>query len=102
MAKVVEKWVAGIWNDRLYVAKGHFKETKKQLRREGGSHADQVDIALHFHHTFPRDTDLLHDTAEDALDALYGREGQGRIELLAKVKRVDARMNLIDDFEISP
>ncbi len=101
MSRVVEKWVAGIYNDRLYVAKGHFKETKKQLRREGGSHADKVDIALHFHHTFLRDTDLLHDTAKEALDALRLREMLTIEQAQGKIERIQTRLDLIDDFEIS-
>jgi len=99
MSKTVEKWVAGFWCDRLYVAKGDFKETKKQLRRESGSHHDDVDTAIHFGHTFPRDTDLLHDTRTEALDALYGRESQKRIDLLKKVEAIDIRMDLLNNFE---
>jgi hypothetical protein len=99
-AKTVEKWAAGFYSDQLHVAKGHFKETKKQLRREGGSHADEVDRALGFGHTYPRDTDLLHDTQEEALDALHAREFAEILILQSKIGRAQSRMNLIDDFEV--
>ena len=98
--KVVEKWVAGFWNGHLKVAKGHFKETKKQLKREGGSHADAVDIALGFGHTFPRDTDLLHDTAEEALDALRLRKVQKIRDLRLDTRQVQDELNLIDGYEV--
>ena len=70
MSEIVEKWVAGFWCDRLHVAKGHFKKTKKQYRREGGSHADDIDLALGWSSQFSHDTDLLHDSQIEALDAL--------------------------------
>jgi len=101
MAKVVEKWAAGIYSGRLHVAKGHFKETKKQIRREGGSHADEVDLALGFHHTFQRDTEFLHDTAGEALKALRSREAHKILKLLEKIEKIQDNLILIDDFEIS-
>lgn len=101
MAKIVEKWAAGFWCDRLYVAKGHFKETKKQLRLEGGSHGDQLDNALTCGTVFPLDTDFLHDTKEQALNALYARETQNIRSLQIKIDRSQGRINIIGDFEIS-
>jgi hypothetical protein len=98
MARTVEKWVAGIYDGRLYVAKGHFKETKRQLRREGGSHADEVDLALGFGHMYSRDTDLLHDTQEEALDALYSRELKKIRVLRGDVEKIQDHLNMIDDF----
>jgi len=101
MSPIVEKWAAGFWCDRLYVVKGHFKKTAKQYRREGGSHADKMDLALSWGGRFDHDTDLLHDTQKEALDALYGREAQKRIALLHGIEKIDAQMDLINDFEIS-
>jgi len=101
MNEVVEKWAAGFWCDRLHVVKGHFKKTKKQYRREGGSHADGMDLALSWTSQFYHDTDILHDTAQEALDALHAREMQKMQKLREKIQQIQDGLNLIDDFEIS-
>jgi hypothetical protein len=101
VSEIVEKWVAGFWCDRLYVVKGHFKKTAKQYRREGGSHADDMDLALKWSSRFDHDTDLLHDTAEEALDALSDRLATDLQTSQAKSKKIQGNLDLIDDFEIS-
>ena len=99
MSETVDKWVAGIYSGRLRVAKGHFKKTAKLYRREGGSHADDVDLALGFTSQFYHDTDRLHDTAEEALSALRGREEAERMKLLSRIEWIEGRMDLIDGFD---
>jgi len=100
MSEVVEKWAAGIWCDRLCVAKGHFKKTAKQYRREGGAHADSMDLALGLAARFDHDTDLLHDTPEEALNALHAREMQKIQVMQEKMDKIQDNIRLIDDFEI--
>ena len=101
MSEIVEKWVAGIYSGRLHVAKGHFKKTKKQYRREGGSHADDIDLALGFASQFDHNTDRLHDSAEGALAALRLRAKQDITRFEEKIYMLQGHINLADDFEIS-
>lgn len=101
MSKIVEKWAACTRNGILHVAKGHFKVTPKRLKREGGSHADQMDLALYFKDQLDRETDLLHDTAEEALDALHSRKMQEMQRLRSEIEKIQGELSLIDDYEVS-
>ncbi len=100
MSPTVEKWAAGIWCDRLYVIKGHFKVTPKQYRREGGTHSDDMDLALKWRSVFDHDTDLLHDTQAEALEALHSRELREILNLQKGVERAQTRIDLVEEFEV--
>lgn len=92
----VEKWAASFWCRHLYVAKGHFKVAKTQLiRAEESSYSDNLDIALRFLHTFPHDTDLLHDTRNEALDALQEREERKILDLRENITQIEDQLELI-------
>ncbi len=96
MTKTVEKWAACFWCDRLHVAKGRFKKTAKQYRRESGSYDDDIAVALGQEDRFSNDTDLLHDTKEGALDALHSREMQVIQTLRDKIEKIQVRLDLIE------
>ena len=100
MSKTVEKWAAGFWCDRLYVAKGHFKKTKKQYRHEEGSYDNDMVLCLAWVSQFNHDTDLLHDTGEEALDALRSRELQAVQVLRDRIKRAEERQVLLNNVKV--
>jgi hypothetical protein len=59
-----------------------------------------MDLALSWSSRFDHDTDLLHDTAKDALDALHAREMQKTQKLREKIGKIQGNLDLINDFEI--
>jgi len=100
MSEIVTKWAATVWCDKVQVAKGHFKQTAKMFVREGGRHHDDLNLALGFVDRVTHQSNLLHDTVEQALDALRRREMRKIHNLQVQLNRVQKQIDLIDDFEI--
>lgn len=72
MSKIVVKWAARVFGNKVYVGKGEFRETKKLFILEHGSY--DLKMAIRYNTQFYHDTKLLHDTAQEAIDALYKRK----------------------------
>jgi hypothetical protein len=100
--KIIEKWAAGIYNGKVQVAKGHFKQTAKMFVREGGRHYDDLHCIMDYVDRVTHASDMLHDTAGEALDALHNREMRKIQNHRKAIEKIQDRLSLIDDFEISP
>jgi hypothetical protein len=98
--KIVEKWVAGFWIDRLIVVKWKFRETPKTfviVREEDNPTYRDADTAVGFQTTFRKaDPDQqLFDTQVKALARLYWRESKTITQLEGKLRKCRDRRDLI-------
>jgi len=98
---VVKKWVAGFWSDDLIVVKARFNETPKQfaLVREDSASYRQAQIALGFtSRVIKENQDRLHDTWEEAVDALHSRVLKVLQTHRRHIEKCQEQMGVLDDF----
>lgn len=93
MSEQVAKWAASIYTSRLYVARVKCRKTAKLFIAERG--VGDENLALSFQTNFPHDTDLLHDTEIEALDALDARIERDKLKLLAKLAKLEEHQEII-------
>ncbi len=73
MAEIVTKWAAGhIYKDSIVLVKGQFRKTAKLFIAENP--LPELNRILGYVGRVSQDTDLLHDTWQEALDALMAVE----------------------------
>jgi len=101
--KIVVKWVAGFWMNNLVVTKWKFSETAESfcVIKEDCEDYRQAIGALGYKSRIPKDSDLVHATATDALDFLHQREMGTLRPHNEAVERIQDRLNRIDDFELT-
>jgi hypothetical protein len=99
--KIVEKWIAGFWVDELIVIKAKFKETPKQftLIQEDCTEGDRASSAIGYVTNIPKNGDRIHDTPEEALNALHKRELNTLNNLRWQLETTQNKMNQINTFD---
>jgi hypothetical protein len=101
MSKIVEKWVAGFWIDKVYVVKWEFRETPKtfiMVRDDDNPVYRDAKTAVNWKTLFLKDDEpQLFDTWEEAFDRLHSLECKAIRQLREKIDKCQDRMSLLDD-----
>ena len=101
--KIVEKWVAGFWGDKVIVVKWKFRETPKTfimvVEPDNPVYQD-AQTAVRWHSHFRKDDrdQQLFDTWEEALDRLYSKERAAIVQLRGKIDKCNSRMMTLNQF----